>query len=148
MDIIFDIDGTIADIEHRRVYVRSKPKNWRAFIKAIPKDGLIVPTATILVALADAGHNIILASGRSEESRRDTVDWLKKYGLHNKIQGLFMRKDKDYRSDDIVKREILDEIRAAGYDPQFVVDDRPQVVRMWRENGIFVLDVNQSGEEF
>ena len=64
MDIIFDIDGTIADIEHRRVYVRSKPKNWRAFIKAIPKDGLIVPTATILVALADAGHNII-------EDRRD-----------------------------------------------------------------------------
>ena len=29
-----------------------------------------------------------------------------------------------------------------------IFDDRPKVVRMWRENGFFVFDVHQTGEEF
>jgi hydroxymethylpyrimidine pyrophosphatase-like HAD family hydrolase len=29
--IVCDIDGTVANIEHRRQYVATKPKNWKAF---------------------------------------------------------------------------------------------------------------------
>jgi hypothetical protein len=34
MDVIFDIDGTLADPEHRRHYVRVKPKNWGRSMRA------------------------------------------------------------------------------------------------------------------
>jgi hypothetical protein len=60
-----------------------------------------------------------------------------------------MRKADDFRGDDIVKREILDEMtRAWGRKPDMVFDDRPRVVRMWREAGIFVFNVYQSDEDF
>ena len=43
MDIIFDIDGTVANIDHRLDYVRSHPKNWNAFDAGIPNDGVRRP---------------------------------------------------------------------------------------------------------
>ena len=33
--IVFDIDGTLANIEHRRAFVATKPKNWKAFTAAL-----------------------------------------------------------------------------------------------------------------
>jgi hypothetical protein len=60
-----------------------------------------------------------------------------------------MRKEGDYRSDDIIKKELLDEIVADfGKVPNIVFDDRPRVVKMWRENGVFVADVYQGEEDF
>ena len=35
MDIIVDIDGTVADLEHRRHWLDCKPKNWKEFYKNI-----------------------------------------------------------------------------------------------------------------
>lgn len=143
---IFDIDGTLANIEHRRHFVTSKPKNWPAFNAAMINDGVNEPVVEFLLQIFSSGGTIILASGRSEEQRLVTTQWLR----NNNIpwHRLYMRAEKDYRSDDIVKEEILAQIRADGFEPFAVVDDRPQVVRMWRRNGIFVFDVNQSGEEF
>ena len=49
-----------------------------------------------------------------------------------------MRKDGDQRADHIVKREILAQIRNAGFEPVLVFDDRQSVVDMWRDQGIRV----------
>ena len=38
MLVVFDIDGTLAKIDHRLGFVRSKPKNWKAFDAGIPND--------------------------------------------------------------------------------------------------------------
>ena len=35
-----------------------------------------------------------------------------------------------------VKKDFLDEVTSQGYEVFFTVDDRNQVVDMWRENGI------------
>jgi len=37
--ICWDIDGTLANITHRRQFVASHPKNWPAFNRAMVKDG-------------------------------------------------------------------------------------------------------------
>jgi hypothetical protein len=50
-----------------------------------------------------------------------------------------MRADKDHRADHIIKKEILDSFLAQGLDIAFTVDDRQQVVDMWRENNITCL---------
>jgi len=90
MLVCFDIDGTLADIEHRRAYVRTKPKNWKAFEAGIPNDTLNEFVATVLCDLYMQGHTIVLASGRGEQSRRDTVEWLDKHEL-NCYEKLYMR---------------------------------------------------------
>lgn len=36
--IVFDIDGTLADLSHRRHHVESRPKNWDAFFEDISED--------------------------------------------------------------------------------------------------------------
>jgi hypothetical protein len=56
-------------------------------------------------------------------------------------EAFYMRSDKDYRADYIVKREMLDKIRADGYDPVLVFDDRTSVVNMWREAGLRAVQV-------
>jgi len=147
MLVVFDIDGTLANIEHRLDYVRSKPKNWKAFDAGIPNDKVNYPVADVFWALRDKA-TILLASGRNERSRKATVEWLNRnsFGSYAK---LYMRKSDDFRNDSIVKREMLDEIIADyGKKPDMVFDDRPRVVNMWRDAGIFVFDVYQGKEDF
>jgi hypothetical protein len=45
-----------------------------------------------------------------------------------------MRKAKDYRKDAIIKREIFDREISGKYRIEFVLDDRDQVVDMWRKD--------------
>lgn len=148
MLVVFDIDGTLANIDHRLDYVRSKPKNWAAFDAGIPNDKVNAPVAAVFHQMVDAGHAVILASGRNERSRPATEQWFADNGLRG-WQKLYMRKADDFRSDDVVKLEILNEIiRDYGKKPDMVFDDRPRVVRMWRDNGIFVFNVYQGEEDF
>ena len=81
-----------------------------------------------------SGKKIIICTGREEFYREVTHNWLEKYGVSYDL--MLMRRTKDYRSDDIVKKEMLDEMRAIGYNPTLVFDDRDRVVKMWRENGL------------
>jgi hydroxymethylpyrimidine pyrophosphatase-like HAD family hydrolase len=149
MLICFDIDGTLANIEHRLDYVRSKPKNWKAFDAGIPNDKVNEPVASVMRSLRySSGNDIVLASGRNERSRQATEDWLRVNNLYM-YDKLYMRKADDFRSDDTVKQEMLYEIIADyGRKPDMVFDDRPRVVRMWRNNGIFVFNVYQGDEDF
>ena len=57
------------------------------------------------------------------------------------FEKIYMRSDTDYRSDVIVKREMLDKMRANGYDPKMVFDDRDAVVQMWRDAGLKAVQV-------
>jgi hypothetical protein len=147
MLIVFDLDGTLANIDHRLGYVRSKPKNWPAFDAGIVNDAVNEPVAAVFASMVGS-HDVILASGRSEKTRGLTEAWLRVNGLVG-WQKLYMRKAGDYRSDDIIKLEILDDIIADyGKKPDMVFDDRPRVVAAWRSQGIFVFDVYQGTEDF
>jgi hypothetical protein len=131
--IIFDIDGTVADLTHRVHHVQGGKKNWVAFMATL-SDDLPIEQTIFLNQLIHTwnGHRhfpmpILFVSGRSENERRDTELWLAKYGL--KYDKLLMRPAGD----------ILGQIRAEGYEPWLIFDDRQQVVDMWREEGLFVL---------
>lgn len=140
MDVIFDVDGTLADISHRRHFVASKPKNFGAFNRAMVHDTPHYDIIELLNRHVVFGDRVLIASGRGEEDRNTTEKWL---AIHNanSYQRLYMRPAKDYRSDDIIKEEILAQMRLDGYDPKLVYDDRDQVVAMWRRNGIRCLQV-------
>ncbi len=48
-----------------------------------------------------------------------------------------LRRDEDFRSDTIIKREILQDIDKSKI--LFVVEDRNRVVNMWRAEGLICL---------
>ncbi len=139
---IFDIDGTIADCSHRRHFVEREKgkKDWKSFFAGMADDVPLNPVVTIMHGLANLGYAVILCSGRYETHRATTIAWLAKWKIHH--DKLYMRPDGDSRADTIVKRELLDQILAAGYLPHVVVDDRNSVIAMWKEAGLTVLAVN------
>lgn len=146
--VVFDIDGTLANIDHRLDYVRSKPKNWAAFDAGIPNDSVNPPVQRVFLAMAEQGNDILLASGRSENTREATENWLELNDLGH-YKRLYMRPANDYRGDDVIKDEIIDQIvQDFGKLPDFWFDDRPRVVRTVRARGIFVFDVYQGEKDF
>ena len=57
------------------------------------------------------------------------------------IVWLFMRKAGDRRDDSVIKKEMLVQLRIAGFNPVMVFEDRDRVVKMWRENGVRCMQV-------
>lgn len=136
--IVFDMDGTLADIGHRLKFVKQKPKNWPAFVAGIKDDKVNIPVVELYKTLWDSGrYELIIVSGRGEESRPQTEAWLTAHNLP--FGRVLMRKAQDYRTDSVVKGEILDALLAEGREILFTVDDRNQVVEMWRSRGITCL---------
>lgn len=143
---IFDLDGTLANLDHRLHHIQSKPKNWDAFNAGIMDDYVVPQTASLLRTMYNLGKGIIICSGRNGVVREQTEQWLDFNSIP--YDALYMRKNRDYRPDTIIKSELLDQIIAAGWQPEAVVDDRMRVCKMWHDRGIFVFCVNQGFIEF
>ena len=116
-------------------------KDWNAFHASVGEDAFHHDMRTLLWMLYDGlSDDAMLAyvSGRMDSCRMETLAWLKK---HNFPEGrLYMRAEGDYRPDFEVKEEILDrDLKLTPDDVLCVLDDRDQVVRMWRRRGVRVL---------
>lgn len=142
--VVFDIDGTLADNTHRRSFVESSPKDWKSYNKKMNKDKLFEDIGDLLDTFS-MSNNIVLCTGREEVYRTVTEDWLDKYHLYQNCDALYMRKEKDYRSDVIVKLEMLKQVEAEWSRPWLWFDDRQSVVDAIRAEGIRVLQV-QAGD--
>lgn len=139
MDIIFDIDGTLMNIEHRKKFVEQRPKDWDSFRELTKDDVPNLDVFAIAKALQSQGHNILIASGRNKSQRAITLMQLMAQKLV--FRDLKMRSDKDFRPDTEVKSDMLDKFRAEGWDPVLVFDDRTSVVNMWRDRGLRAVQV-------
>lgn len=135
--VIVDIDGTIANCDRRRPHIVCKPKNWKAFNAEMHADTVHSDIDRLVRAFNAQGYRIVLCSGREEVYRAVTERWLDKWMIP--FHALYMRAEKDYRADDIIKSELLDRILADGHKPWLVVDDRKRVVDMWRKRGLTCL---------
>lgn len=139
--IIVDVDGTVADCEHRRYHLDTN--NWPGFFGSMADDGIFEHTIEVVRAMRTAGYKVLIVTARPDENdyKQVTQDWLKANGIV--YDGFYMRRGGDCRKDNLVKEEILHQIIDDGYDPVMAFDDRDQVVKMWRENGIPCLQVNE-----
>lgn len=140
--ILFDIDGTLALIDHRRAFLERDHPDWKSFNAAMGDDTPNPPIVALYRTLwASNDYELILVSGRGEESRALTEQWL----AWNEIpfEALLMRPLNDSRPDTDIKHEILCRLRAQGNRILFVVDDRQSVVDMWRANGVVCLQCAQ-----
>lgn len=131
--IICDLDGTLALLRNRSPYDASTAH----------QDALNSPIANILEVYSQQtlyDMKIILITGREEKYRPQTVAWLKTHGIV--YEALYMRTDGDGRKDTVVKKEIYTHSMQNKYDVLFVLEDRDQVVAMWRKDlGLTCLQV-------
>ena len=158
--IIFDIDGTLANIAHRLHFVRDGNRDWTSFFKHCDKDTPVEQVCTLQRHLYGIRHvltgerlvrpryeafKMVLVSGRSKEVEQETRDWLLNHNIF--YDELYMRPIGDHTPDDQLKEAILDQLLVAGHDILFTVDDRQRVVDMWRRRGITCLQCAAWEEE-
>jgi predicted kinase len=121
---LFDIDGTLAQMSDR------SPFEWHK----VGEDDARRQVVITAQALAQAGYEIVVMSGRDSVCREETIAWLEFYDIP--FVDLFMRAEGDMRKDNTVKQELFDKHIRDFYDVVAVFDDRDQVVDMWRAMGV------------
>lgn len=142
--IICDLDGTLCLLNGRNPYDGA----------ACANDTLNDAVYRVLSDYRSISHSpttdnsrdcvVIMCSGRFDTYRSITQDWLDRHQVP--YDYLFMRKEGDFRKDSVVKEEILKnqilEIVKDLKNIEFILDDRNQVVDMWRKNGLNCFQVN------
>ena len=165
--IICDLDGTIANIEHRLHYLKGPKKDWDSFNEMCYYDKPYKDVIHILETITYDPEKTYFFSGRSAKYWMHTVDWLETHvdfceaGFNFQGQ-LFMRKEGDFRDDVEVKREMIKNLQIRKWnkseatfpleqvtpdDVLCILDDRQGVVDMWREEGFRCLQVDAWKEE-
>jgi 3-deoxy-D-manno-octulosonate 8-phosphate phosphatase KdsC-like HAD superfamily phosphatase len=161
--IICDLDGTIANVQHRLHYIKNpdgtmKPyaeRDWNSFNAACGDDEPYMDNIEILQSLVlgmGDGCNVCGAierefyffSGRNESVRSETIEWLQRHVpiTEDRDWELYMRSENDFRPDTTVKYEMMYELKIMPEDVLCILDDRQSVVDMWRENGFRVMQVD------
>lgn len=128
--VMVDIDGTVAIRCDRSPYDETR----------VGEDQPNTPVLAVVRALYLDGHAVIFCSGRTESCRAQTEKWLTGH-FGWPWAALWMRRVGDQRKDAVIKREIYDRHINGKYDVTCVLDDRNQVVSMWRDLGLTVLQV-------
>lgn len=130
--IIVDLDGTYALMGDRSPYDAARCE--------IDTLNTVVHSVVQGYVGLDPSRNVVLCSGRQSDFREQTERWLATNNIA--YDALFMRASGDARKDNIVKRELFDNHIRHHYNIDFVLDDRNQVVDMWRsELGLVCLQV-------
>ena len=148
--VIFDLDGTLAIIDKRRIKAgktadgkETKKMNWDVFHDAsnISLDEPNTPVIKMAQLFAHNGFTIIIFSGRSDRTEHTTRSWLTRNGVP--FDKLVMRPHKtmNFVPDEILKKHMLDNAPFHIDDVFLVVDDRQKVVDMWRDLGLTVFQV-------
>jgi hypothetical protein len=131
--VLVDLDGTLADMGDRR-----GPFEWDKVDQDAPHQDIV----DLVNTLRDAGAEIVFVSGRDGRARERTRIWLRRYlGDWTVEARLYMRAEGDFRKDSVVKSEIYEHSIRDAYNVWMVLDDRQQVVDMWRQRGLRVLQV-------
>lgn len=137
--VLVDIDGTVALKGARSPFDESKVHEDRPNLPVIE---VVFAVYEYLIRSAEPGSapKVIFMSGRTDGCKDATTAWLR---YHTGLPfDLHMRAEGDFRKDAIVKRELFDQHVRGKYNVRCVLDDRDQVVEMWREElGLTCLQV-------
>ncbi len=130
--VLVDIDGTVALLGERSPYDMTR-------VSADAPNRAVVETVRALHA---GGYRIVYCSGRGDDAREATEAWLA-MNVGVDYDALYLRRRGDSRPDSVVKAELFEEHVRHAYDLLCVLDDRRQVVRMWRALGLTVFQVDE-----
>lgn len=138
--VIFDLDGTLGDCNHRQHLAQSK--DWDGFHAAGIGDSVIAPVADLMTVLATKAR-ILIVTGRNHRFENITREWLKQAGIDFCVFDILMRRDDDYTRDAEMKIALLEEFFGTKDEVLkqvwFAIDDRDDVVEGLRNYGLTVM---------
>ena len=130
---IFDVDGTLANVDPYLHHVRGPNRDYNAFheasIDALPN----IEVVQMLNNAVSDRHSILIVTSRKEKYRGLTSMWLAKNNIRS--HALFMRADDDSRPDYEAKKDMLDKISIL-WNVLHAVDDNPNVIKLWEDHNI------------
>lgn len=125
--IIVDIDGTLA-LMHNRT-----PFEWHKVAQDLPN-------TPIINIVKNYPHKIIIISGRDEICKPETIQWLQQHEIP--YNHLHMRPANNFDPDTTIKNNIFQFHIKDKFFIDYILDDRTQVVDLWRSLGLTCLQVN------
>jgi hypothetical protein len=129
--IITDLDGTIADHEHR-VHL-AQARAWEEYHFFAHKDPVHEGVVSLLNLFWHHDYEIVIITGRPEKWRGETEKWLARNNVS--FDKLHMRSNLCFEPDEVMKEQIYQE-NYLGRDVLFALDDQHHIVRMWSNRGI------------
>ena len=152
--LIVDLDGTLA---------LAKDRGWYEYQKC-EADEVVEPIRLIAHGLLKAGvvEHVLFLTGRENSGYDAAKRWLKDKAhfdfrktsisiddhtgepIESPMFHLLMKQIGDHRPDVETKRELFDNHVRDKYYVVAVFEDRPRVIRMWNDLGLFVLAVGES----
>ena len=133
---IYDMDGTLCDISGIRHYV-DRPKGKKDF-ESFHRESINAPAHAWVAESARERHfngmPVMIVTAREMKWLYTSMLWLAEKVVP--YEDIFMRRNKDYRRDVIIKREILAQIRHRGFNPVVAYDDNPAIIELWQSEGI------------
>ncbi|QDK78749.1 AAA family ATPase [Spirosoma sp. KCTC 42546] len=137
--VLVDIDGTVATMRDR-IHGGRYPFDWHRVGEDLPK----WPIINLVKALRASGYTIVFFSGRDAVCRTETMAWINQYfGWQFPDYELFMRPQGNNSKDATIKYELFEQHILGQYYVELVIDDRQQVVDMWRRQlGLTCVQVN------
>ncbi|MDB4828761.1 hypothetical protein OAH56_00665 [Gammaproteobacteria bacterium] len=136
--ILCDIDGTIANNDHRQHFLEGR-KDWERFFSELILDKPIYKIIENVKKLSK-DRDVIFITGRPERYRYSTISWLKEYFNFEIV--LYMRNDNDLRTKVETKKDIFNSINIDIDSVSHVFENDLDLIEMWEEMGLNVIDIN------
>jgi hypothetical protein len=133
--VIFDLDGTLA-----LSYGRRNMFDW----EKVDRDSLNEIVAEQVKFHKSKGRTIIILSGRDSVCKKLTEDWLKFYDVEYDF--IYMRPENNVEKDTVIKRRIYESEIKDKYNVLAWYDDRPQIIKLIYDLGLFCYNVNQGNK--
>lgn len=134
--VVIDLDGTLTSSAWRVRHLEGRRKDWSRFFAGMARDAPVRPLIELTGWIADRA-TVVLLTGRPDDHEPVVRRWLADHEVPYEL--LLMRPGGDRRPDTVVKRERYRRDIAPHYDVILVIDDRPGVIEMWRDEGLYVL---------
>lgn len=137
--VIVDVDGTLCDTSTILYHLLPSLPGWKGYkdMEGFHKASAWCPAIAATVAEVrkhrEAGRGILIMTARHEKWKALTVGWLEGVVEWDEI---YMRGDTDDRPAPVVKADLLQKVRARGWNPVHAIDDDPSVIKMWTMHGI------------
>ena len=138
--IICDIDGTIANNDHRQKQLTTY-KDWDNFFSKMEYDLPYDQTIKIIEDHYQKGIKICFLTGRPERYREVTEEWLRKY-VKVKSFKVYMRPNNDQRNKLETKEELFKE-NFNKEDILFCLENDEDLIDLWNSFNLHVKDANK-----
>lgn len=134
--VIADLDGTLCDVTDILHFVEGEERDFSAFHAASVDCPPRLDVVDAVRTAHDAGKSVLVVTSREFVWRDLTLDWLVAHDVP--YDELVMRVVGDYRPDDVVKAEMLDQLESDGWTVSEAWEDSADIIELWSSRGIDV----------